>query len=512
MPEMPMTAQSPSRFRSFFKLAFFGVVILGLLILLAVGFENRRGRLAWGNFRAEWEAKGERFDIASFIPKPVPPEQNFAMTPLLAPLLDYDRRIPGKWRDPAGFGRVTALSRAFGDNRGRKAPQGGNWQLAAFLELEKWQDYFVGHTNFNSVTNSGNPARDVLAALRRFDAELDELGAAAARPHSVFPVHYHEHINALLPHLAMFKGLVQVARLRAAARLADGNTTGAFQDVKLALRLAEAAKEEPFSISQLVRISCLQIALQPLWEGMAHHQWTEEQLTEIQSMLANIRLLDDYGRTIRGERAMNNLLIDELRTGKMPLSSLGDIVGQNDIQTAALTGGRLIPSGWFYQNQLTLNRLYQEHCLPLVDAAKHRAYPQQAREAEIPSELKTSGLYNIFARLLFPAITKLAAKFANGQTTADLAAVACALERHRLAHGQYPEQLDLLVPRFIAKIPTDVISGELLKYRREADDRFVLYSVGWDEIDAGGEPGFNKSGTSPDSNSGDWVWRYPSKP
>ena len=106
-------------------------------------------------------------------------------------------------------------------------------------------------------------------------------------------------------------------------------------------------------------------------------------------------------------------------------------------------------------------------------------------------------------------LTKTAAKFASGQTAVDLATVACALERHRLANGQYPEQLDLLVPRFIAKIPNDVITGELLKYRRESGGTFVLYSVGWNEADDGGAPGLTKSGAAPDPNHGDWVWRYP---
>src|SRR5206468_2983045 len=113
--------------------------------------------------------------------------------------------------------------------------------------------------------------------------------------------------------------------------------------------------------------------------------------------------------------------------------------------------------------------------------------------------------------LLFPAITKIPARFANGQTTVDLATVACALERHRLAAGQYPEQLDPLVPGFIAKIPTDIINGELLKYRREPDGTFVLYSVGWNETDDGGEAGVTKSGAAVDPNKGDWVWRYPGK-
>lgn len=510
MSDSSTTTESPSPFRRFAKYAFFGIVALILLGLLVAGFENWRGRRAWEKFRAEWEAKGEQFDIAAFIPKPVPPEQNFAMTPLLAPLLDYDRRIPGKWRDPAGWGRANAVSGAFNNIRGRKVPKIGTWQTATFTELEEWRDYFAGNTNFPFASPPRDAALDVLAALRKFDAELEELTAAAARPRSVFPVHYEEHINTLLPHLATIKGIAQLVQLRAVARLGAGDKAGAMRDVKLGLRVAEATATEPITISHLVRIASLQITMQPVWEGLARHQWTEEQLAELQSALANIRVLDDYGRTIRGERAFSNLMIDEMRTGKH--LNLNDVLGNGEDQSVVSSASRFVPSGWFYQNQLTLNRLYQERCLPLVDTAKHRVYVQQTREADDVPELKSRGLYNIFARLLFPAITKLAAKFANGQTTVDLATVACALERHRLATGQYPEQLDLLVPRFIAKIPTDIINGELLKYRREPDGTFVLYSVGWNETDDGGEVHVRKSGDAPDPNQGDWVWRYQAKP
>lgn len=81
---------------------------------------------------------------------------------------------------------------------------------------------------------------------------------------------------------------------------------------------------------------------------------------------------------------------------------------------------------------------------------------------------------------------------------------------HRLAHGEYPESLDAFTPQFIAKQPHDVIGGQPLHYRREANGQFVLYSVGWNEGDDGGEVGLTKNGNV-DNNTGDWVWRYPQK-
>ena len=88
--------------------------------------------------------------------------------------------------------------------------------------------------------------------------------------------------------------------------------------------------------------------------------------------------------------------------------------------------------------------------------------------------------------------------------------MAIALERYRLVHGEFPESLDALAPQFTGKIPHDVINGQPLKYRREANGQFVLYSVGWNEKDDGGAVGLTQSG-GVNNEKGDWVWRYPAK-
>jgi hypothetical protein len=82
----------------------------------------------------------------------------------------------------------------------------------------------------------------------------------------------------------------------------------------------------------------------------------------------------------------------------------------------------------------------------------------------------------------------------------------CALERYRLAHGEYPERLDALAPEFVSAPPHDVIGGEPYHYLRTKDN-FVLYSVGWNEQDDGGRLGMK--GRSSDLSAGDWVWGIP---
>jgi hypothetical protein len=96
---------------------------------------------------------------------------------------------------------------------------------------------------------------------------------------------------------------------------------------------------------------------------------------------------------------------------------------------------------------------------------------------------------------------------AVSQTTANQAALACALERYRLANGQFPKTLDALTPQFIAHPPNDVITGQPYKYRLAANGQFILYSVGWNEKDDGGVPGKELF----DKTQGDWVWEYPAE-
>src|SRR5204863_2959082 len=75
------------------------------IIALFYGEENWRGRRAWNKYRHELEARGEPFDLKAFIPKTVPDEQNFAMTPLLAPLFDFEPGTQNR-RDSNGWDRA----------------------------------------------------------------------------------------------------------------------------------------------------------------------------------------------------------------------------------------------------------------------------------------------------------------------------------------------------------------------------------------------------------------------
>jgi hypothetical protein len=63
--------------------ALIGLAVLVTLVGLFYAEENFRGKRAWQKYRRELEARGDQVDWKTFIPKPIPDEQNFASIPLV---------------------------------------------------------------------------------------------------------------------------------------------------------------------------------------------------------------------------------------------------------------------------------------------------------------------------------------------------------------------------------------------------------------------------------------------
>jgi hypothetical protein len=75
---------------------------------------------------------------------------------------------------------------------------------------------------------------------------------------------------------------------------------------------------------------------------------------------------------------------------------------------------------------------------------------------------------------------------ANAEAGRRIIITAIALERYRLKHGAYPATLVALSPEFLNPVPVDFMNGRPLHYRFTQDGHFILYSVGLDCVDNGG--------------------------
>jgi hypothetical protein len=502
--------------RRFFVLASFITAIA-----LFYAEENWRGKHDFEKFKREQEAKGEKFTLAELAPPPVPDDQNFAMTPIVASC--YSREIDrnGHKIIPPNTNIVNRLWMDIGGQDAWPTNTGG-WQMAKPTSLEAWQAYYrtlAAKTNlFPVAPQPQSPAADVLLALSRYDSAVEELRQAARLADSRFPLEYDSDnpSGILLPHLASLKACVQMLRLRACAELQLGQTEKAFDDTRLMFRLTEALRSEPILISHLVRIAEIHLALQPIWEGIAEHRWSDAQLAGLDDELQKLDFLSDLQSSMRGERAFALGTIEWVRSNRGYQPMIGTLLaffGDNssDAYSALyFIGFYFQPEGWSYQNELTIASTHQRWLLRTVDPEKHLASPQIARDGQQYIDSLPVRPWNFFSRLFLPSLVSSARKFAFSQCTVDLARTACALERYRLAHGSYPGSLDVLAPQFIDQVPHDLINGQPLHYRRK-DDGYVLYSVGWNEKDDGGVAVPLGNSAYANSAEGDWVWQVPAK-
>jgi hypothetical protein len=92
-------------------------------------------------------------------------------------------------------------------------------------------------------------------------------------------------------------------------------------------------------------------------------------------------------------------------------------------------------------------------------------------------------------------------------TLHELLITAIALKRHELRYGRFPTALAALIPEFLPALPHDFMDGQPLRYHPNRDGTFLLYSVGANARDDGGDPIPGTSDTPIDPwNGRDWVW------
>jgi hypothetical protein len=496
------------------------LVVGGVVALVALFYaeENWRGRHAWNRFKHTWEAKGEQFHLATVVPRPVPDDQNFALTPIaftsygqvltregkLIPAAKREQHFDVRIRMPLTHDSLASTNRA------------GDRVKGTFTRLEDWQNYYrelAGQTTaFPVPAQPQSPAADVLLALSKYDGVIEELRAANRMPHSRFPINYDSESPFMiyLPHLASLKSCAQTLQLRGVAALQAGQPNKALDEVRLGLQLADKLRTEPIVISQLVRAAMVQLMLQVIWEGLAQHKWSDAQLAALEEELAKVDFPVAYQTGMRGELAGQSEELDHLRRQPeqvQELEVLRDFFGRkSDVTLPSPMAARLAPAGWFYQNQYRSGRLLVEHFIPAADPGRRIFTPDLVRRGEAALATESVGPFNLFARLIVPWLGQTATRLAYAQASVDLASTAMALERYRLVRGKFPESLDALAPQFIVKAPHDVIGGQPLRYRRTSDSSFILYSVGWNGKDDGGEAAFGVD-AAVDVEHGDWIWR-----
>lgn len=370
------------------------------------------------------------------------------------------------------------------------------------------------------------PALRILLSTNEND--LAALRTACDAPVFEFPLRYQDGIKMLFPHLTKAKGLAQLLAADALLQLHDGRPDLALADVRGGVQFVARWNREPLLITQLVRLAIGSIMANSTWELLQFHGWNDAQLASLQGAWQELDVPASADRVFDLEQTWSE---EAART--LPWMDF-------DAVQAAIGGN---PSGGFQELvRLCLDdpgqgfaefvdryprwwafKLWRHYQVELVDLQQIQAAREACRQAaKIGAWSGATTRAKITIGVLEGTLPKLPSyfprdgasygpalsKFASFQTQRSLVLAAIALERHRLKHGQYPERLEQLVPAFLTTAPRDLMDGQPLRYRRNVDLTFTLYSVGEDGRDDGGDP--TPTGTSTYWQYGrDFVWPQP---
>ncbi len=474
---MPFSAKTVRIFR---RIAL-GTACFATLIALAWQIENIRGQRAW---KAAFKTYADRGDPLDALPAPttsIPSDKNFWQTPLLSRLALAGSSSPA-------FNEFKNANTFFDFSpSGRET-----WEKSQSLNLDSIAQDVVKHRqkkNLPALPSAPNAAF-VLSQFQLTDPTLAELRQAAlTRPDSRLVRNNIPPLGRLfemdIPNFALQRYLARSLYVQACAALSVRDTETAYGATVAGLQLANGVGDHPYSIVEaMIAVVIQRLAIQPLWEGLQQHAWNDDQLVQFAVVLSRSHLFEGLSQSLRAER--NNMM-------QLPLSSLRE---------KELRLYRLMPEGWWNQNQVSLADMSQ----PVLRAIASNSSPTFLNDLKASREIapvSPFSPYRFVAWALTPAYEKVTTNCARSANAARLALTACALERHRLAHGAYPESLTVLVPTYLPSLPLDVINGDPLRYRLNPDGIFTLYSVGLDGDDDNGRRITDNNTSDAD---GDWTW------
>jgi hypothetical protein len=506
--------------KPFWRRVLYAVLLIGLGFGLFVLIEHVRGRQQLTRAVAALQAKGEKLTVAELRPPLVPVGQNGADE-----LLGAVARLGG--------------SALIMDLPGAKIIAPGKLQPAT--RLRQWPGYGSSSRQTNFVT-----AEQLIEGLRDSQPSLDQIHAALRRPALQFNQTYSLK-QGNWQHLISCKKASQWLRASSLAALFQGDNEGSLKCLESSALLAHKLAEDRHLIGQLVATAIGHTGTLATWEALQAPGWTEPQLARLQSAWAGPDFRSAMVRSLEMERAMGReyfegqsdddlqALFTDLQTVMFGSSAPSlsfptnldvapeflQALGQASVR--AVQRGVYIPLwrvAWVDQDQARFLGEWQTQIEAMRQAAQSNTIHGIKTVVSRPSdpfgfmdedERLSMSFYDrcryLVSSRTFGSTRLALLKACSTQVWQRLTVAALALERYRLRRGQLPPELATLVPKFLPAVPVDPMDGRPLRYRLLPEGGFLLYSVGEDGVDNGGDPRPPEGQSSTSTFRGrDLVW------
>jgi hypothetical protein len=361
-----------------------------------------------------------------------------------------------------------------------------------------------GNSSYQVTVPMLASAADYLAWSEQLEPQFALIRQALQRPVLRMEGDYADPVDMPIPNFVTIRSFAQTLGARAQCHFLLGQPGEALRDVTLlhdSCRLMDESR--PMSlVAAMVNVAVRGLYIDIIADGVRMQAWREGQLAALQEQLKSINLLQPVKQAFEMERVSTCRNFETVTAAQIEkgLNSFSSRKTNSWTELRDSAFAELIPRGWVYQYIVTSVDLDTKLNSGL-DPAGQIVFPGKinAVTGKAGAAFSHCSPYASIVSWMAPHFGRACQVTARNQTRVNQALIACALERYHLARGEYPETLDALIPRYIDKIPHDVIGGRPPHYHRAADGTFLLYSVGWNGRDNGGARGKSNA-------DGDWIW------
>ncbi len=308
---------------------------------------------------------------------------------------------------------------------------------------------------------------------------------------------------ALLPGLGQLRRIARGFQARAQWNIAAGELDAAWSDVRAMHRMADALMQEPYVLSWLVSLSIHNMALGVVDDVVSSDRLTARFARQAIANSHSLLMLPDFAVPLDvGARLQSLDMLQlcwkghgevlELSEQTYSFMAMGEFDPNVTLREINRRINLFVEAAGMPDPQQRIKAMYEvdnefgELYFQTLDMLKGDAEAIASLRAQIEgSNVYTVGGTHLFLGQTFARPVSTVRGLVMTQMRLQLQPVAFAIGGYHVEHGEYPPDLNALVPDYLDSLPTDFATGELPVYRVE-DGVAIVYSLGTDLEDDSG--------------------------
>lgn len=305
------------------------------------------------------------------------------------------------------------------------------------------------------------------AFVERYRPQINAMHAAAARQGAtLYDVPFEQGWNLNID-WEVVPTAIKLLAVEARLQSRRGNSDEVFRTLQTMFHCGETLEYGPFLMTQAIRHSCHSVTSDSIRFALEETELNDTQLRQLQSLFAKVDFKPSLRRAMMGERCFSIGVL------KADAEELG-----------------VEPQMLWIKQDTELYLSLMQRVIDNIDkeySAAHAnmlAVDNDCRKAAASGDPRQAVL-----RVGFPALTGMFIGRVRSETECGLTAAGIAIKRFQLANKRLPNNLEELVPEYIAAVPTDPFNNDQPIQYLPTDDGtgFKIYSFGEDGVDDGGK-------------------------